>query len=515
MDTLPAKLILHIAGFLKDEESHALHAFSQVSWRMYHLTAPLLYNTISIRFGEPSDLKEIADECSENGLGRPFLAHAMRLDIVALPWRAHLTDGNLPRTSGSWDRSITIEDFTPASVGSFMEPLMSHHGLPEYRPFRGEWLYYHEENCRPLVSVVSRLNKLKSMHYAMGNSFPRHLLDAVHQYHPTCEIHIWSPQTPRLDPGYNTGVPASMPDRQLDIEVLRSPCLRAIKLDLSDPIRDIDGVVPYLTQAPNLQHIFLSSNRDPGEEDVRNIPERTGDLPRLLSLQSFSLKWYFVENMVLPQTSQPIEISLHRGPGGYFSSSRHSGAAWPIDGDYAEVLTYRALGGFPRLQNLILDLYGNPRPVLSAEDGIFSDESGNIDDRLLHVSLKDAFINFATDQALATAIWTEIFSHQASRKLIRLRVSPSGLQMFRWEIQNVMLHLARSFLVTHGGTKVAEVGGEEQEARIKKFREYYQIRPSEFSRQITRLFHSIWPLTSTDTDWTTCWRSYPLQTNVD
>ena len=75
------------------------------------------------------------------------------------------------------------------------------------------------------------------------------VLDSVIEF---SRIHIWSTQILRLDPIHATGVPASVSDSRLDIELLCFPCLRTTELDLSEFTRGIDGVVSYLKQVPNL-----------------------------------------------------------------------------------------------------------------------------------------------------------------------------------------------------------------------------------------------------------------------
>lgn len=179
-------------------------------------------------------------------------------------------------------------------------------------------------------------------------------------------------------------------------------------------------------------------------------------------------------------------------------------------GDRAEVLLYRALGSFPNLRNLILDLYGNPRPVLSAENGTFSDNVS------MRVSLRDALINFATDTTLATAIWTEISSHQPSRKLIRLRVSPWGHDAYFGEERFAILQIARSFLVTYGGSNVVEIGETERNIEIdellRRLSTARNLRLSHLTNALQTL-HSIWQPPPDYTGAYSDYRSFPLQTN--
>lgn len=85
------------------------------------------------------------------------------------------------------------------------------------------------------------------------------------------------------------------------------------------------------------------------------------------------------------------------------------------------VRMYRVLSRFTRIQNLILDLYGNPRPVLCHKNGIYEDRHREYG--VLHVEFDLALIDFTVNRALAKAIWREITAYQQPRSLIRLRIS--------------------------------------------------------------------------------------------
>ncbi|KAL5355926.1 hypothetical protein BJX96DRAFT_162071 [Aspergillus floccosus] len=509
-----------------------------------------------------------------------------------------------------------------------MERFMTRFDLPGYDLHWSEYPgHYSEKDWTPLIQLVSKLAHLKSIHYAVANSFPRSLLDAVHHHHPSCEINIWSPQCLRLDiPIVNqkyTFNAFRQPNRvyndTLDMEIIQSPCLRAIKIDYplflgSDGAFQPHSIIHHVSQAPSLKHIYLRLDSDWGIRfmaAIRNLPDkkvfmkwnqtldfttlRSLNLPRIecpslfkdaasgfTSLERLAicvapgrfgwaqisadlhcafrylrpLKYLsigaledvlFLHNVLERHGPSLMGLMLEPYESGVSRTSpplkpEYCGCRYPFldhehlhriaehfqnlkvlrvpirrsKGSEEEVRTYRSLSQFPQLQNLILDLYGNPRPVLSREEGQYSDE-GLGDMIPVHVSLKDAFINFAVDRDLATAIWKEIFLHQPSRRLLRLRISPWGFDIFSWEEIYVFLQLAGSFLVTHGGNKVVEIGREERRAEqeaIAEEDEFEDRRPFRVPRRITQILHSIWQPVSSDTDWTTSWRSFPLQTDV-
>ncbi|GES59975.1 class V chitinase [Aspergillus terreus] len=625
---------------LKDDDPGSLRALSLVNSNVYQIAARCLYDKASIRFTDSSNLRHLVAEFTDDGRGRPFLTHATRLDIVALPERVRRIrggeGGGARHGFGVVDTGVTIQDFLPRTVGSFMERFMSYFNLPGYLLRSSDFpRYFSEKDWEPLVSLISRLKKLKAMHYAVANSFPRSLLDAVHQHHPECEINIWSPQSLRLDMPEVSNDP-------FDMEILRSPCLHAIKLDYPLIPRGWPNgtfhpyqMIPYVWQAPNLKHVYLQlDTRWPGDllDAIQKLPESSANGDQRTTLDSFALQSQILEEPILSKWIQTMDFSALRSvhvpridypsslkdaaaglvslerlficvapgrdgweqisgelecifqrlrPLKYLSiealehvtflhtiigrhgpsllglmlephetcrshtspplKPQYTGWAYPFldhvhlqriaarcpnlkdlripirrtKGSNEEVRTYRSLGKFFRLQNLILDLYGNPRPVISTEEGIFSDE-GVGSSPPVHVSLRDVFINFATDTALAAAIWKEISSQQPVRSLLRLRVSLWGYNIHDEEEVYVFLQLAGSYLVTHGGRKVIEIGRDEKKAEqeaLAETDESEDTRPFRVPRRITQTLHSIWPPASSDTDWTTCW-SFPLQTDA-
>ncbi|PLN85629.1 hypothetical protein BDW42DRAFT_141904 [Aspergillus taichungensis] len=54
---------------------------------IYEIAAPLIHETLSIRFYDVRELTEIAASICETGLGRPFLKHAKRVEIMSYPAR--------------------------------------------------------------------------------------------------------------------------------------------------------------------------------------------------------------------------------------------------------------------------------------------------------------------------------------------------------------------------------------------------------------------------------------------
>ncbi|KAF9893490.1 hypothetical protein FE257_010802 [Aspergillus nanangensis] len=547
MDTLPFELVRELCLTLKDDGREALRALTLVNSRLYSAAAPVLCDTVLIRFTDLADLRRITAEYTETGLGRQFLTNATRLEILAFPNRFRGLGRNDLHDFRLRDLTSTLQDFLPSTVGPFMEDLMPYFDLPGYRRHFRQWPgYYHEKDWEPLVSLIAP--------YRIPSSI-------------TCAE----------DP--------------FDMEILRSPSLCAINIDYpeisgafgTDNAR-LHEIIYYVNQAPNLKHLHLRlDSQSPIERGTPRprVPSTLLNQEPLARLHSFSIQsntdeqlifWQWnqtadfstLRSLRLPRVEFPLRfkdaaaglVSLERlsicvqserygrGPGFeelrcifqrlrplkylaleglddvellhtilerhgpsliglmfeplWRGASRtypplkpqYTGWLYPLlddlhlrrlavqcpriidlrvpvrrsKGNRMEVSIYRALGSFSHLQNLILDLYGNPRPVLSTEDGLYTDEAEGLSP-MMHVTLEDAFINFATDSTLAQSIWTEIFSSQPSRKLAQLRVSPWGYNdMPEFGELHAALTLAQSFLVTHGGKDVTQIGREEKEA---------------------------------------------------
>lgn len=100
-------------------------------------------------------------------------------------------------------------------------------------------------------------------------------------------------------------------------------------------------------------------------------------------------------------------------------------------GSTEECNIYTALGSFPNLQTLFLDLHYDPRspPLSSAPDET------------------ELFTNAATDEKLATAIFNIIYNNQPWRNLRNLRLTPFGRKFLFLDTKYVISFLAKSMLV--------------------------------------------------------------------
>lgn len=164
--------------------------------------------------------------------------HMRRLDIMTLPntWRQILFDEKEiePWQTPELGKFISINDFIPdAAKADYTQELLSSWSLPNLDEGQMRLSYHEEKNWEPLAKLIKTVRRLETLNYAAANNYPRSLLEVIHQYHPTCQLNIWSNQNIALDlPGLGNVMDSIHPQFSdpVDINLFRSPCLRAISL---------------------------------------------------------------------------------------------------------------------------------------------------------------------------------------------------------------------------------------------------------------------------------------------
>ncbi|KAJ5130996.1 uncharacterized protein N7515_007035 [Penicillium bovifimosum] len=180
-------------------------------------------------------------------------------------------------------------------------------------------------------------------------------------------------------------------------------------------------------------------------------------------------------------------------------------------GNQAECEMYKALGTFPNLQRLFLDLDFDARPTVPRFGSI--PETDDLD-------LRRTFINAAMDESLALQIWTKI--KEKSPSLKDLRIFPCGNVYFPQEERYLLDCFARSYLLTgynleNPGVPVMEqIGKREWEIIRARQNHWHESRDEEvrLSSKVVSVLRSIWPQVLGQTfrsDWLDCWTSLPLQ----
>ncbi|KAJ6103705.1 hypothetical protein N7486_003927 [Penicillium sp. IBT 16267x] len=174
-------------------------------------------------------------------------------------------------------------------------------------------------------------------------------------------------------------------------------------------------------------------------------------------------------------------------------------------GSKEECELYKALGQFPTLHSLVLDLDFDARPRLPWRH--FDREDLTI--------LRKALINAATDKKLALGIWNMINTNESSR-LKYLRIAPFGTYMFSDPETFLLDCFSQSYLVTRynfhnpGLPSIEEIG---KRARERRHHERIYSDEGTFSlpERLTVLLHEIWPEVPQASDWWSCWSSFPLE----
>ncbi|KAJ5490721.1 Oxidoreductase OXR1 [Penicillium diatomitis] len=172
-------------------------------------------------------------------------------------------------------------------------------------------------------------------------------------------------------------------------------------------------------------------------------------------------------------------------------------------GTRPECEMYRALSMFPKLHSLVLDLHFDARPESQAHGLIAADTT----------TLRECFINAATDESLATAIWQLIKSTGAPR-LQFMRIVPVGNHRFSREEAWLLARFARSFLVTRYNLNNPELPLVEEIGRREPTR---RARPGwvQSDGRLAQLLQTIWPRIAHVQDWwNSGWQSFPLALNA-
>lgn len=178
---------------------------------------------------------------------------------------------------------------------------------------------------------------------------------------------------------------------------------------------------------------------------------------------------------------------------------------------------YRALGEFPFLHTLFIDLQCDPRQ-----------QPLDVDEEL---PFEQILMNTATDEVLAIAIWDTIASHKIGEKLMNLRCTPFGQPFYSTTLNYVLSILSKSLLIKRldsqgpDSLEITVIGEAQRRRRIKTYLwdigEYEEAGGDEAEDEeniipvldegIEDALSYIWP-----GDWRTSWHSFPrLETDQD
>jgi hypothetical protein len=182
-------------------------------------------------------------------------------------------------------------------------------------------------------------------------------------------------------------------------------------------------------------------------------------------------------------------------------------------GSQTECKLYEALGRFPSLHSLVLDLDCNFRESIARDYNQFSEQN-------VELPARDVFINAAMDETLAKAIWDKIDLSGGGKRLRNLRISILGVSSLRRAEGEIARRLARQFLITRsmsyvgGHMKIREIGQGRIESQTARQLEYDEDEVFELPKRVQEIVLSLWPTETQEFTWDFEWKSFPLQVEL-
>lgn len=181
-------------------------------------------------------------------------------------------------------------------------------------------------------------------------------------------------------------------------------------------------------------------------------------------------------------------------------------------GNQTECELYDALGNFPSLHSLVLDLDCNFRESIARDFNHFSDQSPELPTHKI-------FINAAMDETLAKGIWDRVDLSGGGKRLRKLRISIIGITSLRRPEGEIARRLARSFLISRSMSytgaymKVREIGKELIDLQTARQSDYdlNSDEPFEVPKQVQEVVSSLWPFEHEEFTLNFEWKSFPLE----
>ncbi|KAI7971682.1 hypothetical protein EIK77_002683 [Talaromyces pinophilus] len=264
-DSTPESIAKDMAISLRGElTSHSQTVFRHPEGGLSERTTTLTALGYAIAQGDLDKVKDLLKGANDWVVNdSDYAGNTPVLDVVTIPeaWgRLASPDTHVePLRTPKFEKFVNMSEFIPDAANSNLTgKFLTQWRTPSLDATEPAPLLYTEENWQPLLELLSTLNRVEILNYAVGNSFPRCLLQALHQYHPTCQLNIWSYQNIAPDrPGLGN---------LFEIDLIRSPCLHAIKVvyprgyarELGMTVSQ-DAIISLLMRAPNLRHLQVRS----------------------------------------------------------------------------------------------------------------------------------------------------------------------------------------------------------------------------------------------------------------
>ncbi|KAE8138301.1 hypothetical protein BDV38DRAFT_270766 [Aspergillus pseudotamarii] len=282
MEILPREIKWHICRFVKADPSGILAPLSLTSREWYDATAPILYETLKVRFGHSVSLQKAVSELKEVGRGRLFLKYARRLDIVFLMELVHYG--------------------LPASERTFLKYCLKEYLGPDFWPY---------------------ILKLRELNYVVDMTmYPPLLQQVLRQYHPMCRLNIWPFQDVSLDSHILPRIQHPRAFKNFDI-LLRSSGLHTVAVDyfmneVGRPWVHSNEILSIICMTPNLKHLNIRGRssrsltllKPMGKESTAN--EKPSPAACLVSLSFTSPARCGPWEVTLPELANMVDLSrLH------------------------------------------------------------------------------------------------------------------------------------------------------------------------------------------------------------
>lgn len=216
----------------------SLRCLALVNNVFYYAALPRIYESVAIKFYDYDTLGRAVNEITTSPHWKHYQAYLKQLDVLTLPetWgQLTLADTRIePSRTPKLKEFVDLSEFIPDAANSNLTgKLLSQWRTPSLDDVKREPLYYKEKNWQPLIELLYTLNRVAVFNHAVKNNFPGCLLQAIHQYHPNCQLNIWSAQNIALDrPGLGNVQYSRLPEYSdpFEIDLFRSPCLHAIEI---------------------------------------------------------------------------------------------------------------------------------------------------------------------------------------------------------------------------------------------------------------------------------------------
>ncbi|KAL3299597.1 hypothetical protein RB213_006736, partial [Colletotrichum asianum] len=385
--------LLAICEFLYDDGFTAsLAAFSLTSKKYRSAASAVLARTVKFVVSGldkyPGYLEQDVTQCYRSLDRDQNFPHVRRLVVAGLvmpPDFVHPKAASSTRSKGDgWKPRITAAEMVDDETGIdgwFQETQVGHNGRhfgwDEFTIAKvpnGFW--------KPLAKLIKKLPRLTDLLYACPNQFPPCMLDALHEYHPRCRLHLRNFHLHSIvDKPINVPVPDDE-ETAHELRLASSPCLYSVRysyafnygtyeewnngvLEPNPNSVHNSAVMRIVTKmAPNLKKVHLLSLKSPASLISMEMEQDLGVSEEVIKLWRESTDMSLLRVLKLTKLEVPALRELAKC---ILPSLVHLNIALPyVDSrSYWEVVAEALRGISPNLLALKLGSLSSPIPLES------------------------------------------------------------------------------------------------------------------------------------------------------